>query len=182
MGIVRPPKRAKLCCGLLVGDETLLPEVRRRLATQVGPIDRESEIWPFDTTDYYADEMGDDIRRQFISFAELISVDRLPEIKRLTNALELRFCDDLAMPHATRPVNIDPGYMTHSKFVLATTKDYSHRLYLGGGIYGEVTLHYESGDWQPWPWTYPDYATETYRSFFRQVRETYKAQLFEDRP
>ena len=181
MGHVRPPRRVKLLCGLLSGDEDLLAEARRRLAKQFGPIDLVSDIWPFDDTDYYADEMGDAIKRQFVFFEELCSVERLPEAKRLTNVLELRLCDELALPHATRPVNIDPGYMTHSKFVLATTKDYSHRLYLSGGIYGEVTLHFESGDWRPWPWTYPDYAADTYHAFFRQAREVYMRQLADDR-
>lgn len=180
MGNIRPPKRAKLFCGLLSGDEDLLAEARRRLARQLGDLDLISEVWPFDATDYYADEMGEDIKRQFVCFADLFSVERLPEVKRLTNALELRFCDELVLPHATRPVNIDPGYLTHSKLVLATTKDYSHRLYLGEGMYGEVTLHFEHGDWKPWPWTYPDYAADTYHAFFRQAREAYMRQLLDD--
>ena len=179
MGQAKPPKRAKLFCGLLSGDEDLLAETRRRLTAQFGPADLVSDIWPFDRTDYYADEMGDDIKRQFVFFEQLVSVERMPEIKRLTNALELRLCDDLALPHQTRPVNIDPGYLTLSKLVLATTKDYSHRLYVQGGIYAEVTLHYEKGKWQPWPWTYPDYAADTYHAFFEQAREVYKKQLQE---
>jgi hypothetical protein len=179
MGETRPPKRAKLFCGLLSGDLDLLVESRRRLTAQLGKIDLVSDIWPFDATDYYAYEMGEDIKRQFVFFEQLISVERLPEIKLLTNALELRLCDDLALPPETRPVNIDPGYMTLSKFVLATTKDYSHRLYLQGGVYAEVTLHYEDGRWQPWIWTYPDYAADTYHAFFQQARELYKKQLSE---
>jgi len=74
-------------------------------------------------------------------------------------------------------VNLDPGYLTLSKLVLATTKDYSHRLYIGGGMYAEVTLHFENGDWRAWPWTYPDFAAGTYHSFFRQVRESYRQEL-----
>ncbi|MHC4091306.1 MAG: DUF4416 family protein, partial [Planctomycetota bacterium] len=177
MGSVRPPQRAKLFCGLLSSDVDLLAEARRRLATQLGPIDQVSGIWPFDCTDYYRDELGDDIKRQFLVFQELFSVERLQEVKRLTNALEEGLSRDTAMPAGLRPVNIDPGYLTLSKLVLATTKDYAHRLYVGGGIYAEVTLHYERGDWKPRPWTYPDYAADTYRAFFRQAREAYKQQL-----
>jgi len=177
MGSVRPPKQAKLFCGLLSGDVDLLAELRRRLAKQLGPMEAVSEIWPFDCTDYYRDEMGDDIKRQFVVFEELFSVERLPEVKRLTNALEERFTEDLGSPAGIRPVNLDPGYLTLSKLVLATTKDYAHRLYVQAGIYAEVTLRYESGDWRPWPWTYPDYAADTYHPFFRQVREAYKRQL-----
>ena len=177
MGSVRPPNQAKLFCGLLAGDTDLLAEVRRRLAKQFGPVEAVSEIWPFDCTDYYGDEMGEDIKRQFVVFEELLSVERLPDVKRLTNALEERFALDLGSPAGIRPVNLDPGYLTLSKLVLATTKDYSHRLYLQAGIYAEVTLRYEIGDWRPWPWTYPDYAADTYHPFFRQVREAYKTQL-----
>ncbi|MEW6358916.1 MAG: DUF4416 family protein [Planctomycetota bacterium] len=78
---------------------------------------------------------------------------------------------------AIRPINLDPGYLTLSKVVLATAKDYSHRLYLGRGIYAEVTLHYQKGEFVAWPWTYPDYKTEGYHAFFRKLREIYLAQL-----
>ena len=179
MGAIRPPRKSKLLCGLLSGDEDLLVEARRRLARQFGSVDLVSEVWPFDATDYYADEMGQDIKRQFVFFEELISVERLPEIKRLTNDLELRFCDDLALPHESRAVNIDPGYITLAKLVLATTKDFPHRIYLQRGIYAEVTLYFESGQWRPWPWTYPDYLAQTYHEFFMQAREVYKRQLSE---
>ena len=179
MGAMKPPRRAKLFCGLLSGDEDLLAEARRRLDREFGKIDLVSNVWPFDTTDYYRDEMGDEIRRQFVCFQELFSIERLPDVKRRTNEMELQFCKDLALPEVTRPVNLDPGYMTLSKLVLATTKDYSHRLYVQAGIYAEVTLHFESGKWQPWPWTYPDYAGPTYHAFFGQVRDLCKQQLQE---
>ena len=179
MGQIRPPRRAKLFCGLLSGDEDLLREAGRRLTKQFGAIDQTSDVWPFDSTDYYRDEMGDDIKRQFVFFEDLISVDRLPEIKRQTNALEAAFCHDLAVLPETRPVNIDPGYLTLSKLVLATTKDYSHRLYIRDGIYAEVTLHFESGKWRPWSWTYPDYAADTYHGCFQEARERYKQQLLD---
>ncbi|MFH0981698.1 MAG: DUF4416 family protein [Planctomycetota bacterium] len=177
MSIVKAPPRAKLFCGLLASDLDLMGEAVRRLRKPFGPIDLESEVWPFDQTDYYAVEMGDEIKRRFVFFEELISVERLAEIKRLTNELEARMCDDLLRPHDRRPVNLDPGYMTLSKFVLATTKDYSHRIYLDRGIYAEVTLHYEEGAWRPYPWTYPDYAADTYHAFFESAREKLKEQL-----
>ena len=69
-----------------------------------------------------------------------------------------------------RPVNLDMGYVDGGKLVLATTKDYAHRLYLGAGIYGEVTLRWRAGAFEPWEWTYPDYRSGHYREFFAQVR------------
>lgn len=177
MGAIRPPKRAKLLVGLLSGDADLMALARRRLKQHFGEIDLETELWPFTSTDYYQAELGDDVKRQFVFFRELVSVERLAEIKRLANDMELRICDDLALPHATRPVNIDPGYITLSKLVLASTKDYSHRIYLQRGVYAEVTLHYHGGGWQSWPWTYPDYAADTYHATFTQARELLKEQL-----
>lgn len=177
MGRIKPPRPAKLFCGLISSDPDLMARARSLLDKQVGKIEAVSDIWPFDQTDYYKDEMGGDLKRQFVSFAGTIQVDRLPDIKRLTNQIEQRIAEEVLDPEISRPVNLDPGYLTLSKLVLATTKDYSHRLYLEGGIYAEVTLHYEAGGWKAWPWTYPDYAASTYHSFFTQMREELKEQL-----
>jgi len=177
MGTVKPPPRAKLLCGLLASDPDLMREAIRRLRARFGPTDLESETWPFDRTDYYRVEMGEDIKRRFVFFEELVSVERLAEVKRLTNDAEAHICDDVLCPRERRPVNIDSGYMTLSKFVLATTKDYAHRIYIDRGIFAEVTLHYAHGAWQPYPWTYPDYAADTYHAFFASAREKLKEQL-----
>ena len=179
MGTVKPPPRAKLFCGLLTSDLDLMTLAIRRLRSHFNATDLESESWPFEQTDYYRVEMGEGIKRRFVFFEELVSVGRLADIKRLTNHLESRICDDTLHPHDRRPINLDPGYMTLSKFVLATTKDYSHRIYLDRGIFAEVTLHYANGAWQPYPWTYPDYAAETYHAFFESAREKLKEQLRE---
>jgi hypothetical protein len=121
--------------------------------------------------------MGTDLKRQFVSFAELFDPAQLPYLKRLTNDLENAVRRDLALPETRRPVNLDPGYMALSKLVLATTKDYSHRIYLREGIYAECTLRYHAGRWEPWPWTYPDYADTRYHPFFTRVRDGLKTKL-----
>jgi len=177
MGTVRPPKPAKLVVGLLSGDVDLMAVARRRLKEHFGTIDFESPLWPFTSTDYYQAELGDEVLRQFVVFEELVSVERLAEIKRLTNAVESRICDDVALPHDSRPVNIDPGYITLSKLVLASTKDYSHRIYLQRGIFAETTLRFQKGGWLSWPWTYPDYAADTYHACFTAARDRLKTQL-----
>jgi len=147
------------------------------LKDYAGETEAVSELWPFDTTDYYVVEMGGDLQRQFVSFARLIDPGQLAHLKTLTNGIEGRICYDLGLPDDHRRVNLDPGYLTLSKLVLATTKDYGHRVYLGGGIYAESTLHYENGGWVAWPWTYPDYADGRYHAFFEGVRERYKEKL-----
>jgi hypothetical protein len=131
---------------------------------------------PFDHTDYYTPEFGLDLERQIVTFERLISPIDLPAIKRKTNDLEWTFAKT-----GRRQVNIDPGYVSLGKMVLATTKDHAHRLYLGQGIYGEVTLTYQQGGFRPWPWTYPDYARDAYCGLFNQIRQHYKAQLREAR-
>jgi len=179
MGRIRPPKPVKLICGLISGDPDLMARARGLLARQFGEIDAVSDIWPFTHTEYYEQEMGPDLKRQFVSFAALVQPDRIAEIKRLTNEIERRMAEEVLDPQITRPVNLDPGYVTLSQLVLATTKGYSHRIYLQAGIYAEVTLRYEHGKWVPWPWTYPDYAAGTYHGFFMQVRDSLKRQIQE---
>lgn len=142
-----------------------------------GETDLTSDVWPFDSTDYYEPEMGPDLKRWFVSFAELISQERLAEIKRLTIDLEARMAEDCLRPKDQRVVNLDPGFVGLSKMVLATTKDHAHRIYLQRGIYAEVTLKFVKGKWEPWPWTYPDYAGQAYHPFFLQVRQRLMEQL-----
>jgi len=116
--------------------------------------------------------MGKPIFRTFLSFARLIQPEDLVEIKLTTNQIE----EELAC-EGKRRVNLDPGYMQLGKFVLATTKDQMHRLYIGKGIYEEVTLHYQKKSWQPWSWTYPDYASDQYREILLAIRMIYYEQL-----
>ncbi|NOT01237.1 MAG: DUF4416 family protein [Phycisphaerales bacterium] len=177
MGAIRPPKRAKLLVGLLAGDTDLFVHARRRLEFHFGEVDFESAIWPFTNTDYYEVELGPAVYRQFLFFAEPISVERLAEIKRLTNDIERQIAEEHGRPATMRPVNIDPGYITLSKLVLASTKDHAHRIYLQAGIYAEVTLRFQEGDWRALPWTYPDYAAVTYHTAFRDARERLKEQI-----
>jgi len=166
----------KLIVGLLGGDPDVLRRARQCLTRQHGPVDLESDLWPFDQSDYYSADMGPHLQRWFLSFERLIRPDGLAEIKRYTNALELEIADECLSAESPRPVNLDPGYLDLTKLVLATTKDRGHRVYLGLGIYAEVTLHFSAGAWQPWPWTYPDYHKPEYHAFLTRVRERYRAQ------
>jgi hypothetical protein len=102
--------------------------------------------------------------------------ERLAEIKRETNAWEQMY-RDAAKATEPRPLNLDPGYLTSAKLVLATTKDRDHRIYLGQGIYAEVTLHYQRGrGWQPRDWTYADYRSAEYHAFFGRCRDYLREQ------
>ena len=176
MGSIRPPKPVKLLIGLLSGDRDLMSRACQLLSKQFGKIDHWSEYWPFEQTEYYSDELGEHIERRFVAFSQLIHPDAIAEIKRQTNDIETRICEDLALRTDRRLVNLDPGYVALSKLVLATTKDYAHRIYLRRGIYAEATLRFHDGGWHTWPWTYPDYASKEYQDFFITVREELKKQ------
>jgi hypothetical protein len=160
----------KLFCGLLCGDPGLMQRARQLLTRQFGPVDRESDVWPFDQTHYYREQGGPDLKRWFLSFEKLVRPDALAEIKLRTNRLEQEIAQQ-TLTDVPRPVNLDPGYVDLSKLVLATTKDRSHRIYLGQGIHAEVTLQFVSGRWEPQPWTYADYRGPHYHAFFLGVRE-----------
>lgn len=177
MGRVRPAKPVKLICGLLSADQDVLRRARQLLSRKFGAVDLASPVIPFTFTDYYRDEMGADLLRSFLSFEPLVRPDDLAAAKLETNALEAAFAEQLEALEIARPINLDPGYIDQGKLVLASTKDHAHRVYLGQGVYGEVTLAYVNGAWTPWPWTYPDYRTAAYAAFFTQVRDQLRVQL-----
>ncbi|MCX7625545.1 MAG: DUF4416 family protein [Candidatus Sumerlaeaceae bacterium] len=167
MGVERQHPMVKLFFGLIATDEAWLEQARARIAYDFSPISKFSKVLPFDQTTYYEKEMGIGLVRQWIAVKSLVCPEQLVEIKRYTNRLERHFSED-----GNRRVNFDPGYVSLSKVVLATTKDHAHRLYVGKGIYEEVTLHFRRGvGFVDWPWTYPDYRTDEARQFFLEVRE-----------
>jgi hypothetical protein len=176
MGTISPPQPVKLFCGVLTRFEDLFADIKRALEDSFGAIDAESETLKFDFTNYYEKTMGAGLRRKFYSFEALITPDRIVEAKVRANEIEDEFARRIQLG-VPRPINLDPGYITLSKLTLASTKDYSHRIYLRNGIYVEVTLKFQNGRFLPWPWTYPDYQTPEYHKFFRLVRELYAEQL-----
>ncbi len=176
VGETTEPKPVKLVVGLLTSLPSILEEVEADVGEKYGAIDGRSSLIPFDYTDYYDREMGEGIKRKFLSFENLIDPAELARIKLATNRIERRLAEDGDF-EVERPVNIDPGYIGLSKLVLATTKNYSHRIYLRDGIYAEVTLQYRDQGYQPLPWTYPDYRSEEYLDFFETTRERYRGQL-----
>jgi len=162
------PPRVKLICGMISAQPALFDRAAVRLAETFGPVHILSEVMPFDFTDYYEPQMGRGLLRRFLAFERLISPEALVEAKCLSNALER---DLAAGAEVARPINLDPGYVEPSKLVLASMKNFSHRLYLGRGVYGEVTLMYRKGKWEPLGWTFPDYASGRYDDFLTAARD-----------
>ena len=180
MAAIRSARRVNLICGLISNDPDLMDRAIQMLTDYVGPTDECSPEWPFDFTDYYELEMGENLRRRFVSFEKLIDPAELAGIKTTTNQIESRIAYECGFDTNHRPVNLDPGYLTMAKLVLASTKDFTHRIYLRDGIYAESTLHYVDGKWMTWPWTYPDYASPRYHDFFNNVRERLRQKLTQD--
>ena len=172
----KPFTPVKLVCGVISGEERLYHAVKARLVDVHGPADLESPAFAFDSTDYYAGEMGADLTRRFMSFECLVEPEMLPEIKLGTNALELRMAKEEGRA-GRRPVNIDPGYLTAASLVMATTKEFSHRIPLASGIYAHLELLFTKTDVRLLEWTYPDMRQEGCRKFFLEVRRAYLKQL-----
>jgi hypothetical protein len=172
VGSTKKPKSVKLICGFIYKEEAVFHQATKILEKRFGRIDFQSEALDFTHTAFYAEEFGCDLKRRFISFKKLIPPETIAQIKIITNKIEKKLSRN-----SRRRINIDPGYLTQAKLVLATTKDYRHRIYLGQGIYAEITLFFEDKTFKPWEWTYPDYKTDAYIAVFNQIREIYARQI-----
>lgn len=176
----RPPTTldALLVVAVFTRREEVLDHTRQQLQTLFGPIGLAAEPYLFHHTRYYEPTMGPGLRKQLLAFQRLVPLDSLAEQKIAAIELEGRLRSQFPAAEA-RVVNIDPGLLNLGKFMLATTKDQAHRLYLGKGIFAEVTLRFADGEWEPWPWTYADYREPFVRDFLKKCREFYKERLRE---
>ncbi|HEX8947412.1 MAG TPA: DUF4416 family protein [Dissulfurispiraceae bacterium] len=167
MGSPRKPGRALLLVGLLFSDDNYRIKAMELLEEKFGEAVMESPPIPWDFSEYYREELGEPITRRFVFFKNLIEKDTLSSIKLITNEIESALSSG-----GKRTVNIDPGYLTLAKVVLASTKNYSHRLYLRDGIYAEVTMMYQKqkGRFVPHVNAYRDYTDERYQRFFLTAR------------
>ncbi len=172
---IYPVKPVKLIVGMLSIDRKLFEVAEEAMVELWGEIDVHSEVMPFIYTKYYNKAMGEGLLRKFVSFAKVIMPAEISTIKHQSNALELEIDSS---PSGTalsvkRSINLDPGYLNTSKLVLVTTKDYSHRVYIGNDMYAEATLHYCYDKWNSWGYTYPDYASGDYDRFLSAAREKF---------
>ena len=172
----RTPVPALLVVAVFSRHEDAFVWSQTRLERLLGPVGLASDPFVFNQTTYYEASMGRDLRKRFLAFERLVPLDRLAEIKLQTNVLERELASAQTYAEA-RPLNLDPGLLVLGKFMLATTKDQAHRIYLRDGIFAEVTLRFQAGSWEPWPWTYADYREPFVREFLLAAREFYRSQL-----
>lgn len=172
MGTVKIPKPVQFFTSIIFSDEIVLFDAKERLRAAIGNFQEETVFMLFSQTDYYEREMGGSLSRIFILFEPFFWRDMLPDIKLKTNDIELV----LALK-GKRVVNIDPGYISLENIVLATTKGYAHRIYVGSGIYGDLTLTFSAGTYRPLGWTYPDYGSKEVISLLNRWRVLLKEKL-----
>ncbi len=166
------PKPAKLVIGFFLKEKNLVVPVVKALVDKFGPVDIVSPWFPFNFTTYYEAEMGASLFRRMLAFETMIKQSALSDIKLTTNDLELEYSKN-----SKRMINLDPGYMLRERFVLATGKNYSHRIYIGKRIYADLTLIYTKGRFRKLPWTYPDYAEQNMLTYLERVRNKYVIDL-----
>ena len=170
----KPFTPAKLICGMISGREEYFRIGEERLVECFGPIDFRSPVFPFATTDYYEKEMGPALKRAFLSFERLVPPESLNAIKLQTNALEGEVRAAAAADY--RVVNLDPGILTSSALIMATTKNFAHRVPLSGGIYAHLEFLFTKTGVKTLDWTYPDFRGQGYQDFFLDVRKIFMKQ------
>lgn len=174
MLLARHPIPVKFFCAFLYSDNARQQKALNTLSRRYGTFDYVSTPIPFTFTEYYTPEMGPRLYRQFVSFTKLRKQDHFARIKEWCVSLEKK----LSIKNK-RTVNIDPGYIGESKVVLTTTKDFSHRIYIGKKMFAEITLLYarKQKTYTDLPWTFPDYRTDAYKSILLAIRTLYTSQL-----
>lgn len=176
MGYASDFSPVKLICGIIANQPELFSVSEKKLCEIFGKIDLKSEFFSFDYTDYYEKQMGPGLKRMFISFWELINPDDLSTIKIKTNRFEEIIKTTAKIE--SRAVNLDPGYLTASALIIATVKDFSHRIPLKNGIYAHLEFLFgKKGEIRTLPWTYPDFKKSDYHPFFLEVRKIYLQQI-----
>ncbi len=169
------PEPVKAFVAILSGEPSMVAVATQALVDELGPVDYSSEPFPFDHTPYYQEEMGRDLKRQFVAFQNLIDPGILPTVKTVAYKIE----EDLSR-QGQRTVNLDPGYMDFNKVVLASYKYGGQKVYLQDGVYGDMVLLYAKGRFEPLPWTFPDFLSGTYQETLLKIRRKYKTQRRSD--
>jgi hypothetical protein len=168
----REPYPAKLIIRFLFSDPGAQRQALNALVSDFGPMDFLSMSGAFPYTTYYDNEMGKGIHRQTAGFLNVVAPESLPDVKLRANAIEASLSCD-----GKRQVNIDPGFLSAERFVLATGKNFTHRVYLRDGIYADLTLVYQKGAYRPLLWTYPDYREPEFLHYLEVFRKKLRFQL-----
>lgn len=176
----RQPDPSRLVVAAFSRHPDALTWAQVRLQDVFGPLERVSPDFDFHHTDYYTKSMGAGLKKRLLIFEQLRSSDILPAVKNLTIGMERELSLTGRFPEE-RPLNLDPGLLQLGRFLLATTKDQSHRIYLRDGIYAEVTLRFVGEAFEPWPWTYADYREPALQEFLNHARTNLYERVLQQR-
>jgi len=176
MASIKPVVPALLVTAAFSENLSLINWGIEQMMRYLGPIALESVPFHFNQTSYYSEEMGPHLYKKLFAFADLVDPSKLADIKNMTNEIESASLGT-TLSEQPRPLNLDPGLLNLGKFMLATTKDQAHRIYLKDGIFAEVTLHFQDKEFVEWPWTYADYRTDHVKAFLKKARSFYRDKL-----
>lgn len=179
MSIPREPAPGLVYMSVLASSWEFWDMLRTRMETQLGDVAYEAGPEPYGGTDYYDEELGTPVTRRILAFERLVPLDGLKDLKLWTNEMEANLAREVGPDetHQGRRCNLDPGMVTQERLVLATGKNYSHRIYLGQGIWGDLTLVYRENRWFVLPWTFPDYARPEMLAHMDRLRDMYRSKL-----
>ena len=173
MGLAQNFEKEKLIIGFIYNTEENYEKALKIMVDKFGAVDFETEEFSFteEFSSYYDEELGGEAKRRILSFERLVDPEEQADIKTFTNSVEAEFSID-----GNRKVNLDPGFLSHGRLLLATTKKTGFRIPLKDGIYTELTLFWARGGWQRFPWSYRDYQSERVQRFITEVRRSYLAE------
>jgi hypothetical protein len=176
MAVIKAPPKVLPIIGIIFVENVSVDDALKTLKREIGDVILKSDTIPFSHTDYYTNEMGNGLSREWRVFDKLIEPNILVHLKHTTNDIERAYLNE----KGGRTINIDPGLLSLSNLILASTKNYSHRIYLSNGIYAEVTLIFKNSRFNPLEWTYPDYRENTALDFFSEARKLLKDRLIKE--
>jgi hypothetical protein len=176
MGKITEPLPVKLIFSVFTNKDELFSKAAEKINDIFGEIETSSHRFKFDHTEYYEEEFGENLYRKFFVIKTLYKRDGIEKTKILTNEIENSFSEK-----GKRTLNIDPGYLSLENFILFTTKNYTHRIYLRKGIFADLTLLFQNKRFNTLPWTYPDYASDEIRHFLKEIRKIYSLQIKENK-
>jgi hypothetical protein len=179
MGAPTPHAPALRVVAVITRHEAALTWAIEMLTVAWGPVALQSPTFAFEETRYYESTMGPHLGKTFLAFERLADAAELIDWKLDCNAWEDNYAR-LGRHEEPRPLNLDPGYITPAKLVLASTKDHAHRVYLGRGIYAEITLAYRDGGWRHHEFTFPDYRRADFQQFFSDCRKFLRSRAGKD--
>jgi len=163
----------KLFVGCIYSDENVLQNTKNLLEKKIGPFDFESDIFSFSTpTKYYENEMGENLKKIFLSFKNLVCPTFLADAKNITNDLE----NELSLNNR-RTINLDAGYIDYNKVVLASYKYGSQKIYIGKNVWADLTLFYSKGTFSSFSWSFPDFKDDKYYKTLFKIRELLKKKI-----